>query len=660
MSFCLNLSTEIRYEGNERPILNAIVILKRDIAACLTQHGEATEIVLVYDDSCGDEGFVLDVGSGTLQVRHRDALGAVYGLMYLSEHALGYQPLFFWNDAQPATKPCAYISQGRIISPRYAVRYRGWFINDEVLLDPWKETDAERQEIWRMVFETVLRCGGNMVIPGTDRGGDGLDILASDMGLILTQHHAEPLGAEMFGRVWPELKGSYRLYPDKFERLWRDAALRYRGRSVIYAVGYRGQGDGSFWGEDTTFDTEEKRGAEISRVIRRQMEIVRETSPDAKFCTNLYGEMMQLYRLGYLEIPDDVIKVWADNGYGKMVSRRQGSDNPRVDAMPRNETGANGVYYHASFYDLQAANHITPLQIPPDKVARELETVLRNGANAYWIINSGSVKPHVYMLDLIRELWTNGSADVEAHAAAYARAYLGGAEPSLLTDYSSCIPRYGEHEDDVAGDQYYHYAARALCCAAMSGGDAPTRELAWAVNADTVYEQARGIAARCAPSIPKLEAYISRAEREAARLSEQGAMLLRDTLMLAAHIHLSGCRVICELAAGLSALERRDGLRAFICVGKACREAENGYRLLRGAEHGHWRNYYRNDCFTNLNLTANVLRTLRDWTRARFDGPYFWGWEQQCLMKPTDVRIKLQTHRHCQLDNDTLFDRIID
>lgn len=89
-------------------------------------------------------------------------------------------------------------------------------------------------------------------------------MLASDMGLILTQHHAELLGAEMFGRRWPELKGSYRLYPEKFEQLWREAAEKYKGRQVIYAIGFRGQGDGPFWGEDNAFDTDEKRGAEVA------------------------------------------------------------------------------------------------------------------------------------------------------------------------------------------------------------------------------------------------------------------------------------------------------------------------------------------------------------------------------------------------------------
>ena len=81
-----------------------------------------------------------------------------------------------------------------------------------------------------MVFETLLRCGGNMVIPGTDRNAGKYAGLASRMGLMITHHHAEPLGAEMFARVYPELTASYDLYPEKFHTLWQEALERQKDR----------------------------------------------------------------------------------------------------------------------------------------------------------------------------------------------------------------------------------------------------------------------------------------------------------------------------------------------------------------------------------------------------------------------------------------------
>ena len=89
---------------------------------------------------------------------------------------------------------------------------------------------------------------------------------------------------------------------------------------------------------------------------------------------------MELYRAGCLKVPEDVIKIWADNGYGKMVSRRQGNHNPRVCALPgEEEHGRHGIYYHVSFYDLQAANHMTMLPCPEEFVCSELAEVLAHG-----------------------------------------------------------------------------------------------------------------------------------------------------------------------------------------------------------------------------------------------------------------------------------------
>lgn len=51
--------------------------------------------------------------------------------------------------------------------------------------------------------------------------------------------------------------------------------------------------------------------------MKKQYDMVRAKIPDAVFCTNLYGEILELYQEGCLKIPEDVILIWADNGYGK-------------------------------------------------------------------------------------------------------------------------------------------------------------------------------------------------------------------------------------------------------------------------------------------------------------------------------------------------------
>ena len=77
-----------------------------------------------------------------------------------------------------------------------------------------------------MVFETLLRLGGNLVIPGTGKNGHRYHDLAADMGLIITHHHAEPLGAEMFVQAYPELAPKFSLYPEKYRALWQPTIAR--------------------------------------------------------------------------------------------------------------------------------------------------------------------------------------------------------------------------------------------------------------------------------------------------------------------------------------------------------------------------------------------------------------------------------------------------
>ncbi len=657
-SFYMTRTTSILCQAPDTAIRQAMEVLHRDQMNTLTADGPDNAILLAEDRSLPPEGWRMRVAPDRISIRYADSLGAVYALLHISERYLGLHPFFWWNDQPVCKRPSVSIPCGEEASVPARVRYRGWFINDEVLLDPWKKDEQERREVWRRVFETILRCGGNMCIPGTDRHGDGLDMMAASMGLILTQHHAELLGAEMFGRVWPELPGSYRLHPDKFEQLWREAAQKYKDHQVIYAIGFRGQGDGAFWHEDPDFDTDEKRGREISRIMRRQMEIVREVSPDARFCTNLYGEMMALYRQGDLDLPEGVIKIWADNGFGRMLSRRQGSNDPRVDAMPRHEQGQNGIYYHASFYDLQAANHITQLQVPPSLVAEELNAVLSGGGDTYWIINSGCIKPHVYMLDLIREAWQTGHVDAEAHAAAYAQRYFGSPTVApLLTDYGNCAAKFGPHADSVAGDQYYPYAARAMAYRLMRGETGEARELAWAERG-SLYEQARAIAARCRPAIGRWEAYLARCAEVSGMLLPGARQLLQDSLVMNAQVHLNGSRMMVALADALTCCEQECWDEAFFRCGQALAFANDANSAMHRAEHDNWTDYYGNDCFVNLQLTCDVLRSMRSYLRVTHDGPYFWNWERKHLMAPADKRIMLQTHRHCQYTDDELHLRL--
>ena len=412
---------------------------------------------------------------------------------------------------------------GHYQSEENRIRYRGWFINDEVLISHWT-AGVSKEYPWEMVFEALLRCGGNLVIPRTDKNSKIYARIALDMGLMITHHHAEPLGAEMFLRAYPDLEPSYLKYKDLFEGLWKDAIERQKNEEVIWNIGFRGQGDVPFWENDPAYDTSEKRGSLISNIMQEQYDMIREQIQGAVCCTNLYGEILELYRDGHLQIPEDVIMIWADNGYGKMVSRRQGNHNPRVPALPeKGDKGLQGTYYHVSFYDLQAASHITMLPNSTEFVSQELTDVLIHGADDYWLINCSNIKPHAFLLDLIARCWRDGTVDAVQQSIAYTVAYYGLLHRSdvaqCLTDYAQFTVPYGPNEDDRAGDQFYNHVPRMLISQFVKDRTSPADDLRWLFDVPTLAEQST----HCAEIFQKADyaVYLRQCEKTAAELAEE-------------------------------------------------------------------------------------------------------------------------------------------
>ncbi len=660
--FILSLSTRIDAPAVQGPVWHALRILRRDIRETLTGRGPVNCVRVVMESALGAEKYTARVTEQEIELRCGDDLGAVYGLLSVSRRCLDIQPLDWWMQKHPVQRETAAVPCGEWNSPAYAVRWRGWFVNDEILFTGWHTEEAAREAVWLRVFETILRCGGNMVIPGTDRQFDGekLNETALDMGLWLTQHHSELLGARMFGRVFPGLQPSYVLHPREFEALWEEAARRWAGKKVIWAVGFRGQGDMAFWHNDPAFDTDEKRGAFVSRIIRRQMEIVRKYTPDAVFCTNLYGEMMGLYRQGSLRVPEDVIRVWADNGYGRMVSRRQNSLNPRTDAMPgENEPGLNGIYYHVSFYDLQAANHITLLQEPPESVVRELETVLSRGADTYWNINVGCIRPHAYMISLVSRLWQDGACGVQASSKSFADRYYGtDAAASLLTDYAEAAVPYGPNADDLAGDQFYHFSLRSLAHAWVAGQtEQPVSSLLWLSGKTSFEAQVRHLAGLVQPGIASWRAYQQKICAAAFALSEENALRLRDTLGCMASIHQSGCESLFDFCQAVLHGQRKNWLQAYLWTDAALQCNRKAQAAMEASCRGRFAHYYDNDCFAGVKLTGRVLESVRGWLRLLGDGALLYDWEMKYLI-PAEQRPLLQTHRTAQMSDDELCGRL--
>ena len=94
----------------------------------------------------------------------------------------------------------------------------------------------------------------------------------------------------MFARAYPNERPNYKENKELFLKLWEEAIDAQKDQKTIYALGFRGQGDCPFWSNDDSgdFDTDEKRGALISELIRLQRKMVEKKVKHPIFCTNLY------------------------------------------------------------------------------------------------------------------------------------------------------------------------------------------------------------------------------------------------------------------------------------------------------------------------------------------------------------------------------------
>lgn len=333
-----------------------------------------------------------------LVIAGSDRRGTAYGLFSISE-AIGVSPWYWWGDVPVEHRSNLFINAD-FTSPEPSVKFRGLFINDEDWgLKTWSTYNYEKElgdigpKTYAKVCELILRLKGNMLAPAMHECTGAFythpesKVIADKYGILITTSHCEPLLFNNASKLeWDTKVDGEWNYKTNSETIKRKLDNRVKEASPyenVYTLAMRGLHDGGMRGN---YSQEEKVQI-LSNAINDQRDILKKyiDKPIEEIPQIFipYKEAQDLYEAG-LEVPDDVTLVWVDDNYG-YIKRLSNPDEQK-------RSGRAGVYYHLSY--LGAPHDYLWLNTtPPALMYEELKKAYDLGADRYWLLNVGDIKP---------------------------------------------------------------------------------------------------------------------------------------------------------------------------------------------------------------------------------------------------------------------------
>ncbi len=600
-----------------------------------TRHPMVQRVLAHHPDLPAFEGFVIERvpdASSTLVVASSHFRGTMFGLLEISRQ-LGVDPLQYFTDTPPATSRHRLALP--IISAAPAFKYRGWFINEEDLLAAWKGPRPIPFSVFDNIFLTILRLGGNMVLPGTYLAPDSpvLD-LAARRGLVLAQHHFQILGADV-GRLTPAQKEKYSFvrFPEETIRCWRQAVRMNRHRETVWTLGCRGLNDEPFWHAEPSRFTDRQMGAVISRAIRAQLELLRDElgSAEVPCVYYLYRENQILFQKGFIRVPKGVSIVWCDNGYGTMESyyrngyelygdMYKGAPAPSkgkfMPAWPLKRSPGSGMYYHVAFYDSGAPNRVQ--YVPPAKIQRNLTRALRLGLDRFFLLNVGNVRevvlgvaaafdfarsPRKWMADRLHhrnllEEWCSRHVEPRyARQAADAYQRLYDAHWWWSTDPDKCF-----------GDN----AVRWLMQDLLRQGERLSIVSRQHMPGRTVPECMEIISREGEASLARWRKAVTAATRLEKRLRGDGRRFFHENVVVQAKRGRGAIETLLLSVQAVKAMERGDCATCVKLLGRAERALAQWEEALSAADRPpKWRRWSAGDMIVRTTIVRDFLQALR-------------------------------------------------
>lgn len=362
-----------------------------------------------------------------LVIAGSDRRGTAYGLFEISK-LVGVSPWVWWADVKPKPKKELYVLAGSMNQGEPSVKYRGIFINDEDWgLNPWaaKNRDKDIKDIgpktYAKVFELLLRLRANLIWPAMHDSTKAFwyypdnPKVADKYAIVIGSTHCDMMlrsntfeWQKNYENEYGHKPNEYRYDTNKAEvtKYWDDRVNAAKNYEAMYTIGMRGVRDGSIVGPTT----KEGKIALLDTIITDQRKIFKkyfgsETNALQIFCP--YKEVLGLYTAG-LKVPDDVTLVWTDDNYGYI---RQLSNT-----LEQKRSGSSGIYYHLSY--LGGPHDYTWLSSnSPSLIAYEMTKAYQFGADKFWVVNVGDIKPAEMEIEFFLDLawdttkWTPENAN---------------------------------------------------------------------------------------------------------------------------------------------------------------------------------------------------------------------------------------------------------
>jgi hypothetical protein len=468
MSVCtVTCNTGIRDLSESTAVAYAAAALRGDIQSCLG-FGNGTSpnsIELRIDSAIGSfDVHVVDIHPDRIVITGSDELGLIHGIYAFSEKWLGTDPCRWFTGIVPEMTETIVIPVGSSKSKPYTFRHRGWFVNDEDLLVGFQMEKPEHgfsMEVWQSLLECALRNQCTCIIPGTNILSDEPQVkLASDMGLFIAQHHAEPLGsAPMF---WPRgIPFSWTSNRADMITWWRKAIERQAGKKVLWTLNFRGLVDRPFWVDDPNLKPDapaEAKAKIINEALAAQYDLIKEVRGEEhpEVYGYLWGELYSLYCAGLLKFPESTTIIHTDGGNGCMASN--------MEDMVRKSSHRTGVYQHISMFTGALSVRVTSYS--PRTYARELKRSVDSGMTEILILNVGTIREKIFNLRQVmgyasdfKSMAAICGPDGEGYFDWYARHVLHATDVRVAQAYRDLtelpFKLHDEKPDSKFGDNIY-------------------------------------------------------------------------------------------------------------------------------------------------------------------------------------------------------------